>query len=113
MIDENLKPYLIEVNTNPCLELSCSLLARLIPMMIESAVKVAVDPYFPPPAVWPKTKKHQIPDPNQCMFELFFNERTDGAQFRNLPGIEATCGIIAEDLEEDQASESGEDEEAD
>jgi hypothetical protein len=31
MIDEDLKPWLIEVNTNPCLELSGSLLTRLIP----------------------------------------------------------------------------------
>lgn len=26
MIDEDFKPWLIEINTNPCLELSCSLL---------------------------------------------------------------------------------------
>ena len=39
MIDINLKVYLIEVNTNPCLELACPLLARLIPMVLENAVK--------------------------------------------------------------------------
>jgi D-alanine-D-alanine ligase-like ATP-grasp enzyme len=27
MIDENFKVYLIEANTNPCLEISCPLLA--------------------------------------------------------------------------------------
>jgi hypothetical protein len=31
MINENLKVELIEANTNPCLELSSPLLARLIP----------------------------------------------------------------------------------
>lgn len=105
MLDENYKPYLIEMNTNPCLELSCSSLSRLIPHMIESAVKVAVDPYYPPPSRW---KKHQIPDPNDCGFELIFNERTDGAEFKSLPGNEDPTGIITEDLEEDQVSESGE-----
>lgn len=36
MIDEDFKVYLIEVNTNPCFELSSTLLARLIPNMIEN-----------------------------------------------------------------------------
>ena len=31
MLDEDFKVYLIEVNSNPCLELSCSLLSRIIP----------------------------------------------------------------------------------
>jgi D-alanine-D-alanine ligase-like ATP-grasp enzyme len=34
MIDENFDTWLIEVNTNPCLELCCPLLARLIPSML-------------------------------------------------------------------------------
>lgn len=36
MIDDNFKVWLIEVNTNPCLELSCPLLARIIPALIEN-----------------------------------------------------------------------------
>ena len=39
MIDEDFKVYLIEVNTNPCLELSSTLLARLIPNMIDDVLK--------------------------------------------------------------------------
>ena len=39
MIDENLNPWMIEVNTNPCLELSCPYLARIIPAMIENSIK--------------------------------------------------------------------------
>jgi len=31
MIDNNLKPWLIEVNTNPCLEICCPLLSSIIP----------------------------------------------------------------------------------
>ena len=34
MIDETFRPWLIEANTNPCLELSCPLLERIIPHMI-------------------------------------------------------------------------------
>ena len=39
MIDEDMKPWLIEVNTNPCLELSSPYLARLIPAMLENTIK--------------------------------------------------------------------------
>ena len=39
MIDEDFKVYLIEVNTNPCLETTSILLARLIPNMIENLLK--------------------------------------------------------------------------
>lgn len=57
MIDEDLKPWLIEVNTNPCFELSSPFLARLIPAMLENTIKIAVDPIFPPPPI-PNSKKH-------------------------------------------------------
>lgn len=49
MIDEDMKPWLIEVNTNPCLETCCPLLARLISHLIENTIRVAIDPMFPPP----------------------------------------------------------------
>lgn len=47
MMDQDLKLYLIEVNTNPCLETeSCPLLSRLIPQVVDQAFKVAVDPFY-------------------------------------------------------------------
>ncbi len=48
MIDETFKLKLIEANTNPCLEICCPLLARIIPNMLDSAFKMAIDPLFPP-----------------------------------------------------------------
>ena len=39
MVDDNFKVWIIEVNTNPCLALSSSLLARLIPTMVENAFR--------------------------------------------------------------------------
>jgi len=39
MIDEDLNPWMIEVNTNPCFELSSPFLARLIPAMVENSLK--------------------------------------------------------------------------
>lgn len=48
MIDDMFQLQLIECNTNPCLEICCPLLARIIPNMVESALKLSVDPLFPP-----------------------------------------------------------------
>ena len=39
MIDANYKLYLIEINTNPCLELSCPLLSGIIPRFIENTLE--------------------------------------------------------------------------
>ena len=47
MIDQNGKVWLIEVNRNPCLETSTSLLCRLISSMIDDAFRIAIDPLFP------------------------------------------------------------------
>ena len=50
MIDEDFAVYLIEANTNPCLEINgCPVLQRIIPSMLESAFRIAVDPILPPP----------------------------------------------------------------
>ena len=49
MLDEEFKLYLIEVNTNPCLELSCPLLARIIPELLDNVFRIVLDPLFPSP----------------------------------------------------------------
>jgi tubulin polyglutamylase TTLL1 len=48
MIDQNFHPWLIEINTNPCLELSSPLLARIIPSMLDNAFRISIDPIFMP-----------------------------------------------------------------
>ena len=46
MLDRNLRSWLIEVNTNPCLEESNKLLSRLIPRMLDDMLKIVLDPLF-------------------------------------------------------------------
>lgn len=38
MIDSSMKTYLIEINTNPCLDSSCKILAKLIPQLLEDTL---------------------------------------------------------------------------
>ena len=49
MIDEDFVVYLIEANTNPCLETNSSVLSRLIPGMLDASFSIAIDPLLPPP----------------------------------------------------------------
>ena len=39
MIDADFRLYLIEVNTNPCLEMTCPLLARIIPEVLDNTFR--------------------------------------------------------------------------
>ena len=48
MVDAELRPWLIEVNTNPCLEESNALLRQLVPRMLDDAFKLTIDLMFPP-----------------------------------------------------------------
>jgi hypothetical protein len=43
MLTADLKPYLIEVNSNPCLEMPCPLLTRLISEVLEATFLIGVD----------------------------------------------------------------------
>jgi tubulin polyglutamylase TTLL1/tubulin monoglycylase TTLL3/8 len=39
MIDQQFRVWLIEVNTNPCLETTSPILQKIIPQMIDNAFK--------------------------------------------------------------------------
>ena len=84
MIDDEFKVYLIEVNTNPCLELSSPLLARLIPNMLENALKIGLDSVFIPPENF-SSKKAFIGDAApENRFELVYDSNIDGPPLEKL-----------------------------
>ena len=56
MIDENFKVFLIEANTNPCLEICSPLLARIIPELLDNSFRIAIDPLFQPSQFLAKLK---------------------------------------------------------
>lgn len=61
MVDQHFKPWLIEVNTNPSLEVNCPVLERVIPGVLEHALRLGVDAVFPPPSQYSATHKYHIP----------------------------------------------------
>ncbi|CAD8156726.1 unnamed protein product [Paramecium pentaurelia] len=71
MIDDKFKVWLIETNTNPCLECSGPLLSKLIPQLIEDLFKLVLDPLYPPPQFY--TSKKFIYDSFENKFELIFD----------------------------------------
>ena len=46
MFDIDLNPYLIEINTNPGLEISSPLISKLVPRMIDDAFRLTIDVIF-------------------------------------------------------------------
>lgn len=46
MLDSDLNVWLIEANTNPCIEESSKLLATLLPRMIDDMFKLTIDKVF-------------------------------------------------------------------
>lgn len=55
ILDSDYNTWLIEVNTNPCIEESSQLLKMYIPRMIEDMLRLTVDVIFPKS----KTKKRK------------------------------------------------------
>lgn len=49
MIDDNFNVWLIEINSNPCLELCCPHLERELPHLIADTMQIALDHVLPPP----------------------------------------------------------------
>ena len=97
MIDENFKVYLIEANTNPCLEICCPLLSRIIPELLDNSFRIAIDPLFQPPALLEETsqptdeaketssksrKKFELLQ--QIKYRLIFDQEQDGEQLQTL-----------------------------
>jgi len=78
MLDAEFKVYLIEVNTNPCLDMSSPLLARMLPQMIDNALRLTVDPLFPPPEGFSQKKSVLSEICPENRFSLIFDEKVDG-----------------------------------
>jgi tubulin polyglutamylase TTLL1/tubulin monoglycylase TTLL3/8 len=84
MFDSEFKPYLIEVNTNPSLDLPSPNLCRLIPSMLENSFRIAVDPLFPPNEGFAQRKTTFAESIPLNRYELIFCEDVDGPYLEEL-----------------------------
>jgi hypothetical protein len=48
MIDEDLRVWLIEVNTNPYIGTPNEYISKLVPNMIDEMLTFVLDPFYPP-----------------------------------------------------------------
>lgn len=103
MLDEDFKVYLIEVNTNPCLELSSPLLARLIPGALENALKLVIDPLFSPPEGFSNKKAYVGESCPETRYSLIYDEMIDKPVLEEL--MRDKCKMIQELDEEDLSDE--------
>ena len=88
MVDDDFRPWLIEVNTNPCLELSSPVLERLVPHLVENVLRIGLDAVFPPPDNFSNNSKYSIPENSlhYNKFELIFDSDRDGPALQALYG---------------------------
>ena len=77
MLDHDFKVQLIEVNTNPCIETSCPVLQRVITDMVDSGLRLALDPLFPPPNYNKRVNLASIPI---TLWELVYDSDIDNAE---------------------------------
>ena len=81
MIDEDFYVYMIEANTNPCLETNSAVLSRLIPVLLDSTLSIAVDPVLPPPDLNFKRAHESL---HENKYTLVFDESIEGETLKNL-----------------------------
>lgn len=86
MIDEQFKVYLIEVNTNPCLDTSpCALLHRLITTVLDQTFKLCVDPFYCNPDLKKQEAQYGLGSGTEMslqnfMFEMVVSNQQDIAK---------------------------------
>jgi len=94
MLDSDFRLYLIEVNTNPCLEMTCPLLARIIPEVLDNTFRVVLDPIFPQPESYISRKTQQVP--SEVKYTLVFDEEIDGPELLKLRTERGRGGLASD-----------------
>ena len=103
MIDHEFKPWLIEINANPCLEINCHLMSRIVPVMVENSLRIGLDPLLAPLNHYPVSKRYTLSDNylRNLRYELLFDEASMEESFPLFNEIEDS------DDEEEEYNDDG------
>ena len=98
MLDDDLNVVLIEINSNPCLELCCPLLEDALPNLIHDVMAAGLDAVLPPPKPAHRTRRQAealeaIADRGHG-FDLVYGDAPDDAP-RRAPPAAAAPGAAA------------------
>ena len=94
MLEADLRPLLIEVNTNPCLELTSAPLLKVIPRMLEGAFRIVLDSVFPEPTGSVKKSAEPLPENR---WELLFSETVDGAALLQELTVKGSLALVLDE----------------
>jgi len=85
ILDEDFNVWLIEVNTNPCIEESSELLKVLLPRMIEDMLRITIDRIFP--RIYKKGYKNQKRSNNTTLTSISSPQKSvkKGAPLDKIP----------------------------
>ncbi len=105
MIDSEFHVFLIEANINPCLEILSPVTARIVPAMLDSAIRIAVDPIFQPPAEMSLARKSVPGDLlPEIRHELIYDSIADA---KELDELARERHEAIPELEEEEGEEEG------
>lgn len=72
IVNEKGKPFLLEVNTNPSLEISSNLMSRIIPEVLENSFRLVIDVLLPSHKGVPEWSEHFI---NNNKYSLLYRRK--------------------------------------
>ena len=103
MIDDELQPFLIEANINPCLGVTSPFSSKFITTLIEDTFRLVFDPLFPPPEYSNSRKKIRLM--SEIKYELIFDEKLEKEKLKN---INREILVIDESSLNDSIEDTGE-----
>ncbi|CAD8058352.1 unnamed protein product [Paramecium sonneborni] len=78
IIDQQLKPWLVELNLNPSFSADSQYHQKVITQMLDNALYLTIDLIYPPPQGWPTNKKQLIDKFSlQNKFQVIIDSRFD------------------------------------
>ena len=94
MLDADFNAFLIEINSNPGLEISSPWIQIIVPRMLDDALRLTVDKVFEPIYDFSKNHKEKLKEEDKIIYEKNKNENEDKNNLNNQLNISKDSSII-------------------